>query len=308
MPRTLDEVLSSASPESDAIRVETSEGARFFPLDTSEALDAVRKTEHEDPYSGVAPVVEEVFETAVRPPPDVTDVIAFMTWTNEERPYVVSRVPCEALAFLWTQFYGRMWWHQESEVLIEDLARGGFIVDGGGIHKVRAMHALCNSPDGFCVSHQDPETFRFMVLSLCGIPTTHGDALMPDAETMNLGMNLLQYFRPIPFSREVLAFVAAVVYGDGHWALTGPLVVAQDAVLELCRRLDIPSVTAKRVEDVLALAAREREDTTTIAEEGPYEPEEIQALLALELERAFERDVAYADDALDSLKQALSDE
>lgn len=307
MPRTLEEVLSSESPGSDAIRVETLQGDRYFPIDIADALDAGRMAEGEDPYSGVAPVTEEVFDAAVRPPPDVTPVIAYMTWTSEERPLTLSRVPCEVLSFLWTQFYGRKWWDQEPEVLIEDLGRGGFIVDAGGMQKVRALHALHSSPQGISVSHQDPETFRFVTQSLCGIPTTHGDGLHPTPETLNLGISLLQHFRPHPLTDEVLAYVAAVLFSEGHWALEGPVAVAQRHILRICSRLDI-AVDQERVDTVLALAAREREDEDTIAEEGPYTSDEVQALMVLELERAFERDVAYATDALDSLQQAMPDD
>jgi hypothetical protein len=273
--------------EKTAEVVEVEEQEIVLPLSVREALEAVRAVEGENYATGVAPVTEEVFDTiqtAESRNEGSATVVAYSVYSKSEEKRLLSKMPVEALHALLTRRYPTRWWEQEPEVILEDLANEfGFILDAGGINRVRALHAICAAPVGESPYYYDPESFRFLTLCLSGRAVRADTDLYPSPHEMSVALHSLQFVRPGALEAEVLGFIAAACYYQDLWAPPGILAPSQPFVVEMCKNLGIP-VDQERIDKVLALAHEERESGGTAIPDLVRDENDVQALAVIDLE------------------------
>jgi len=244
-----------------------------IPLSISDALDQCRSAQGEDEWSGVCPVFYETLPVELGEDDDNPEeddgetTVAYSVWTEEDRKKLLSKIPIEALTLLFEYLFGRKWWRQEPEVILETLGRAGLILDAGGYHRVMALHSIIDSPRSWCPFYYDPGAFYFLTVSLSGRPAQVDTLVVPTPLEMAIAMNVIQDIRPEAYDREVLAAAAAACYQHGLWALPGILNVAQPGIYRIADSLDAP-VSPAEVASVFELARRERIDDTTIPEDA----------------------------------------
>jgi len=300
VPQSLAEVLAAQSApdlftEVDGLPV-------FFGGAVSELLSAVRGAEGESPEFGTLPVTEEVFETETRAQgdDDMEPVLALSTWTEKDRTSLLSKISLEALDLMLSSLPKRgPWWSLEPEVLFEELAKSGFILDAGGVSRLRALHAICSAPEGRCPYYTDPNAYRFLTICLAGRPTNFDDPVLPSPHEMAIALHVVQRLRPFPLEGEVLGMIAVCCYQHGLWVPTGILAVAQKAIRYLARNMDIP-IDQERIARVVDLARRERADSSTIPNES-LDADDAQALRVID----FEDGVEQALDAGARMREAV---
>lgn len=284
--------------------VEVGDQEILLPLSVGDAFNAARAVQGEHPATGVAPVTEEVFDTIQTDEPrneGTATLIAYSVYSKEDKQRLLSKLPVEALHALLTRRYPTRWWEQEPEVVLEDLANEfGFILDAGGINRVRALHAICSAPVGENPYYYDPETFRFLTLCLSGRAVRADTDLYPSPHEMAVALHSLQTVRPGMLEDEVLGFIAAVCYYQDLWAPSGILSVAQPYVVEMCKNLGIP-VDQERIDGVLALAQRERESGGEEIPDTVRDEDDVQALAVID----YEDGVAAALERGDQMEDAV---
>lgn len=269
----------------EAVEVEGQE--IILPLSVRDALEAARAVAGESYATGTAPITEEVFDTIQTAEPrneGSATMIAYSVYSGAEKKRLLSKLPVEALHALLTRRYPTRWWEQEPEVILEDLANEfGFILDAGGINRVRALHAVCEAPVGQSPYYYDPESFRFLTLCLSGRSVRADTDLYPSPHEMSVALHSLQFVRPGAPESEVLGFIAATCYYQDLWAPPGILAPSQPFVVEMCKNLGIP-VDQERIDKVLALAHEERESGGTAIPDLVRDENDVQALAVIDLE------------------------
>lgn len=318
VPRQLTDPISKA-PEGGTLRDEEEQEPPTVSLPISvgktplrvilsidDAIDEIRRAEGEDPATGIVPVTEEFIDIELKlPDEDHSTVIGYGTWSNKERERLLSRLPCEGLWEVLVHQHGDTWWEHEPEVILEDLAMAGFILDAGGINKVLAFHALLAAPSGESPFYQDHGAFMFMAISMSGRPVTVESVDMPTPLECALAMHIANTFRPEPYSSEVKGCIAVCCYVEGIWTLPDILAVCQDKILKMAYSLDIP-IDQDRVNRVRNLVAQELVDSETIPD-IPDDPDEIQALRVIDLDTRIDNALARGDKIRDILKSKLSE-
>lgn len=280
-------------------------GLRIF-TSIDDVLDMARLLEDEDPFTGIVPVEAAAVEVELDfPEPDSSTVAALSVWSKDQKGKMLSKVSCEALDAIFTLQHGERWWRHEPEVLLEDLAKVGFILDVGGIHKVRTLDALMDAPIGQCPFYTDPYTFLWACPNLIGRPFNWGDMAIPTPVEMAVAINVLQTLRPGAFEDDVLAAMAGACFYRGVWALPGVLAPAQEALYRMCQVLDIP-VDAERVNKVKQIAQQQRDFAFLAARST--DTDQLQALEFIDLEERIalstEAGATERDEVLELRKRA----
>jgi len=302
VPRPLEEVLDAQGEVGDLFS-DVGGHPVFFGGSVSELVESRRRDVGEDEY-GAAPVTEEIIDVELVTPDDSDpeEVIAYHTWSQAERAKLLSKIPLEALHLMLDNAAGdSRWWEMEPEVLLEDLGRAGFILDAGGVSRVRALHSICASPQGRCPFYNDANAFRFLTLCLSGRPTNYEDPTLPSPHEMGVALSVVQQVRPAAFDSEVLGMIAVCCYRHGLWVPTGILSGAQKAMAYMSRNAGIP-IDQARMDKVIDLARRERGNSSTIPDELRDE-EDVQALRIID----FEDGIARALDAGFLMREAVQE-
>lgn len=271
-------------------------------ISPSEAFVAARaELDGADPETGNAPVYEDVIDVEINEPQ--TAPVKLTTWTASESVKLLSRVPCEVLAELLLHMLGREWWEHEDEVLLETLGKMGWILDAGGINKVRAMRTLLvSAPSSY---HRYAQPWLFLSVCLSGRPVRIEDATVPSPFECALSILIAAELRPEPLGPEVLSAIAAACLDDHLWYLPEPLDVAQVALLRACRGNDIP-VTQADVDRVASMLQKELAGDPLAIPDTARTPIEAQAIKALALHTAIQDNQARVHAQRDILREKLN--
>jgi hypothetical protein len=277
------------------------------PLD---ALERFRDSIGEDPLTGVAPVeiVGATFEDADLDDQDPEEV-SLNPLTKDQANQRLGRTPCEALFWILTARFGKKWWELEWEVLLEDLAKAGFFLDGPGHAKVMALWSIMRAPDFEMPFYRHYAAFLFLTASLMGRPVKWGELVVPTPVECATAMNIVLDIRPMGFSDEVLGAVASCCLYHGMWCFTGILTSCQEAVLSHLTYHKIP-VGVGDVDKVrnrvigMVKEGKTSDDALDPDEEGLDEREEIlrvQTLRVMDFMERFDELTQRAENARDAV-------
>ena len=315
MPQDLDaargDLFGPASyrDREEGIAVDADTDAEDFELSPllslDDFLDEVRYAEGEDPVLGIVPIFEYVIDEDLQDSePDMTPDIGYDSWSTKERARLLSRLPVELLNDLFTFKYGRKWWEQEPEVLLEDLGFDGVILDGVGITKLRALHSILRAPQGFCPFYTEPHAFMFLCVAFSGRAMSADDLLIPTPIEIATALHIMAEIRPYPFDPEVEGMAAACLLHAGLWCLPNILYLFQDEVLRICQGANVP-VDAARVERVQYLAASYLLDDSQVPDASEMDEDSAQAVRAIALDKSIDDGLHGVDQQRDALREAL---
>lgn len=249
---------------------------------------------------GELPVTVSVVDVAMKWDEPPSSPVHADTW-KESGKVPVSATPCELLYRILEETVGDRWFEEEIEVLAQELHKLGLVLNPGGLNKLLALKILVSSPAERCPFYRDLKAYQWLCRALLGMPGQVDDGVIPTPFQMGVANYVAFELRPGAFSYEVKSFIAAACLHAGHWFLPHALAGAQENVLAISKVSNL-GITRERLNAVQVLIEREREDSDTISEE-PTKYNEIQALLAIDLEEAISKAIAKADALVDAFTQ-----
>jgi len=268
----------------------------------AEAISAIMESLGEDPDTGTTPLYEHLLGTISGSDPAALRE-RLHPWSADERQRLLSRFPAEGLEAFFRKAYGNNWPAHEASVLIEDFilesAKTGIIIDGGGLNKIRALHAVLSASKDQSSFHTDARTFFAAACWLNGksVPL---EFAIPTPLEIARALHIIEDFRPEIFSDEVAAGIAAVFLDNGLWALPDIVSFAQDELLEIAESKDL-TVSLKDVVEVIELVEAELKTGKAIPD-LPVTLLEVQALRYIDLTNAINRENAKADSVRDAVR------
>lgn len=282
-------------------------------LSVDDALDLVREVEGEDEASEQVPLEEAVSGVTLQPESAPAEPVMVETWSESARARLLSRLPCELLHTMFSHKFGLTWWtDQEVEVLLENLAADGVILDAQGLNKLRALQSLLRAPDNWCSFYTDPNAFMFVCLAFSGRSLNADDFIIPTPVEMAIALEIMAEVRPGELRDEVLYTIASCCLHHRLWVLPSPLVEAQPHLLRISASLGY-EIDMTRVEHVRDLAGRyltglelSEERGHLLDERSGNDEDDTQALMVAELYLGLMESLISADrqcsDYIDSIE------
>lgn len=280
----------------------------FTSLDR--ALDEIRELEGEDPFTGNVPVLEHVMDVEVDILSEKTERPVIYEYSEGEKTRLLSRIPALALDALFERLYGYVWWEIDPVVIFEDLAemtriqKGALILDGGGLNKVNALHALLAAPSDSSPFYEDMTTFLQMALWLSGREQEYGPYVLPTPLEISVAFDLAVELRPEVYATEVLAAAAVSCFQEGYWCLPSNLAVLQPHIYRMCRAMGVP-VDEERCDRVKDLVQKFKDDPDP--NRTPLNRDEAQALRYMDMEVVIARELRLADLTRDKVLNESTD-
>ena len=230
----------------------------------SEFIDAFRQVEDdEDEEYGTAPVevVAVDGDLKIREEPADDHIVEISAPDKDAKKKTLSKMPCEALLYLFNAVYGPRWYFHEIEVIVEDLANADVRVDAGGFNKVNAMLTIMRCPADQSGIHNLPAHFGFLACCLSGRTVRWDEGAVPSAVECHLALHILTELRPDSYSEDVLRYIAACCLYDSLWALPGLLSIAQPFLQEIADSMQIPLQPTMVIEILNRVAVLEDDPT-----------------------------------------------